>query len=172
MRCASRIPSGGAPNPRLQRTRSASPPSPQSRQPLGGRKVTSRLPRLDLASLSAILVLTVTAGLGSQGQSAPQTKTPSADTKAVLIDMPYPTSPQTPAHFRWPMTFEITVDKKGRVSKVKNVEHQRDVGPYVAAVRRARFKPAVLNGVPYKTTFVFTIDQPAMHNRAPSDAKR
>ena len=32
-----------SPNPRLQRTRSASPPSPLSRQPLGGRKLMSRL---------------------------------------------------------------------------------------------------------------------------------
>ncbi len=96
----------------------------------------------------------------------------SADAGAVLVtsEMPpillaipaYPKPEQTAAHFRWPMRFEVWIDKTGRVISVRSLDRQTDTEPFLKALRAARFKPASLNGVECDAMTVLTLDMPDM----------
>jgi hypothetical protein len=76
------MPLGLAPNPRLQRTRSASPPSPLSRQPLGNRKSLRLVGAIVLAG--ALLV-----SLAACSSAAPPSPRPPAVAQSpdILFDV-------------------------------------------------------------------------------------
>jgi hypothetical protein len=86
----------------------------------------------------------------------------SPNSPAALIEMPYVKPPHTPAHFRWPMVFRVSVDAGGRVVAVHNTQNQRDVGPYIDGIMRARFRPALEAGQPVADSVTLTLDIPSM----------
>ena len=144
------------PNTRVQRTRSSpsAPRSPLTRHPLGVAKGTVAIwPRASMSLAFGLLSLVLTAEAVAASQPSP-----SADSPAALIEMPYVRPSQTPAHFKWPMKFRVSVDTRGRATSVEYLGKQPDVQPYVDGLKRARFSPARRAGRAVADVFVVTLN--------------
>jgi TonB-like protein len=135
------------PNPRLQRTRSASPPSPLSRQPLGGYR-------------QRVSVLGIALGLSL---SAAHAATPPERTRTPVVVAPVlvkRVEPSLPKGARQiPISLEAVITKDGDVQDVRVTEtrnHDLD-RYYVGAVSRWKYKPATLDGKPVAVMLTITI---------------
>jgi TonB family protein len=129
------------PNPRLQRTRSASPPSPLSRQPLGDRS------RKSLAGLIAVCMAILSASCAASG-TLPGCK------NMVAPKLMSSVNPKIPEGF-WKshkdgvVVVETTIAADGSVSVdrvVNSTGHEYTVLA-LEAIRQWRYSPLLCDGV-------------------------
>jgi hypothetical protein len=141
-----------APNPRLQRTRSASPPSPLSRQPLGDR-----------------LVIVIALALAYPALAAQPTATPRAETaQAVFLEKPLPDPAEVRKRCRTePIAAPIVEVELRADGLVGTFKFKRGTGCSAAdvlleeSVRRWTFKPALQDGKPVVSWVTIAINHMA-----------
>lgn len=63
----------------------------------------------------------------------------------------------TPAHYRYPLQVEVTVDEQGAVLSVGNPGNQRDFDAILKSIRQCHFKPGSFRGRPVATVGMLSI---------------